>query len=78
MEISPAETAKQDIQLSLRVLSAVIRSEKPEPDAVRELRARCPEEFRSLPPDEMACSVIRSKVAALHASEGRRAMAASA
>ena len=78
MQSTTAETAKVDIELSLRVLSAVIRDEKPEPDAVRELLARCPDDLRDLPPDELACLVIRRKVAVLHASERPRILAATA
>ena len=77
MYINTAETAKRDIQLSLRVLSAVIRDENPEPEAVRELLAQCPADLRDLPPDELACALIRQNVAVLHASE-RRVMVASA
>jgi hypothetical protein len=77
MYINTAETAKRDIQLSLRVLSAVIRDEKPEPEAVRELLQQCPDDLRDLPPDELACALIRQNVAVLHATE-QRVMAASA
>lgn len=78
MKTITAETARRDIQISLRVLSAVIRDEKPEPDAVQELKARCPDDIRDLPPDQLACILIRREVAVLHASEDVRVAAATA
>ena len=77
MQFTTAEAAKRDIQLSLRVLSAIIRDEIPEPDAVRELMARCPE-LGDLPADQAACILIRQNVRVLHVSENKRAMAATA
>jgi hypothetical protein len=77
MYLNTAETAKRDIQLSLRILSAVIRDENPEPDAIRQLLAQCPDDLRDLPPDQLACVLIRQNVAVLHDSE-RRVLAASA
>jgi hypothetical protein len=71
MYFNTAETAKRDIQLSLRILSAVIRDEKPEPEAILQLLAQCPDNLRDLPPDELACVLIRQNVAVLHASERR-------
>lgn len=77
MYLNTAETAKRDIQLSLRILSAVIRDENPEPEAIRQLLAQCPDDLRGLPPDQLACVLIRQNVAVLHDSE-RRVMTACA
>jgi len=48
-----------DLKLALRVLGAIVQRQEPDWEDIQELHRIAPPQAATLPPDELACAIIK-------------------